>query len=94
MASTKQSYINSIVRAIKDSVCQKKALSRSYKSSRPEQKTYGTAVSITPLNPIEFELDWIQGLREQVEFANRDMKYHCISFKVQRRELVPNGDAK
>jgi hypothetical protein len=37
---------------------------------------------------IDIELDWIGGLRDQVEFANEAMKHHCILFKVQRRKFV------
>lgn len=37
---------------------------------------------------IDIELDWIRGLRDQVEFANGAMKHHCILFKVQRRKFV------
>ena len=42
----------------------------------------------TDLNEIDVELDWIQGVREQVEFLNSAMKHHCILFRVQRRQFV------
>jgi hypothetical protein len=47
----------------------------------------------TDLNEIDVELDWIQGVREQVEFLNANMKHYCILFKVQRREFVIGGTA-
>ena len=47
----------------------------------------------TDLNEIDVELDWIGGLKEQVEFLNAAMKRHCILFKVQRREFVIGGAA-
>ena len=51
------------------------------------------ADSKTDLNEIDVELDWIQGVREQVEFLNANMKHYCILFKVQRREFVIGGTA-
>jgi hypothetical protein len=40
---------------------------------------------------VDIELDWIGGLKEQLEFLNAAMKHHCISFKVQKREFVIGG---
>jgi hypothetical protein len=45
------------------------------------------------LNEIDVELDWIRGLKEQVEFLNANMKHYCILFKVQRCEFVIGGTA-
>ena len=45
------------------------------------------------LNEIDVELDWIQGVREQVEFLNANMKHYCILFRVQRRQFVIGATA-
>jgi len=49
------------------------------------------AKSKTGLNEIDMELDWIQGVREQVEFLNFEMKHHTILFRVQRRQFLIKG---
>ena len=49
------------------------------------------ANSKTDLNEIDVELDWIQGVREQVEFLNSAMKHHSILFRVQRRQFLIGG---
>jgi hypothetical protein len=43
------------------------------------------------LNEIDVELDWIQGVREQVEFLNSAMKHHSILFRVQKRQFLIGG---
>jgi hypothetical protein len=53
-----------------------------FHTSRTKTKTK------TNLNEIDVELEWIQGLKEQVEFLNSEMKHHCILFKVQRLEFA------
>src|SRR4051812_43317235 len=40
------------------------------------------------VDEIEVELDWVRGIREQVEFLNAAMKHHCILLRVQRRGFV------
>jgi hypothetical protein len=49
------------------------------------------ADSKTDLNEVDVELDWIQGVREQVEFLNPAMKHHSILFRVQRRQFLMGG---
>jgi hypothetical protein len=81
------------VRAIKHSICRNKALSRSCGISKDKQKTYGTAVSIDPLDVAEVERAWIDNLKEHVDFLNDNLRCYSLLFRVQRRELVTNGDA-
>jgi hypothetical protein len=65
-------------------------LSRSQDKAFHSNNKYETS-GLSSLNEIDVELDWIGGLKEQVEFLNASMKHHCILFKVQRREFV-RGD--
>jgi hypothetical protein len=58
---------------------------------RSKNKFGAVAVAIDRLNEIDVELDWIQGLKEQAEFLNANMKHYSILFKVQRREFVTGG---
>jgi hypothetical protein len=43
------------------------------------------------LDEIDVELEWIQGIREQVEFLNPEMKHHTILFRLQRRQFLMEG---
>jgi hypothetical protein len=52
------------------------------------QKVQATGVRLDSLNEIDVELDWIHGVKDQVDFLNANMKYHSILFRVERRELV------
>jgi hypothetical protein len=62
-------------------------LHKLFKRSK-NQKVQATGVRLDNLNEIDIELTWIKGLKDQVDFLNAEMKYHSISFKIQRRELV------
>jgi hypothetical protein len=46
------------------------------------------AKSEIDLNEIDVELEWIQGIWEQIEFLNFEMKRHGILFRVQRRKFL------
>jgi hypothetical protein len=52
------------------------------------RKVQATAIRLDKLNEIDVELDWIQGLKDQVDFLNATMRCHSISFKIQKRKLV------
>jgi hypothetical protein len=64
-----------------------------FKEYNKNQKVQTTAVRLDSPNEIEVELAWIQGLKEQTDFLNANMKYHFILFRIQRRELV-GGSSK
>jgi hypothetical protein len=95
MASTIQSYINSIVRTISNSVSKNKAFARNYSSSNEleKKKTYGSAINIKPLDVADVEQAWIDNLKEHVDFLNDNLRCYSLLFRVQRRELVRDGDA-
>lgn len=57
-----------------------------FKSSHSNMLSEGETIDLEDL-----ELDWIDGLRDQVEFLNGEMKHYCILFKTQRREFVTGG---
>lgn len=52
------------------------------------QKVQATVVRLDSLKEINVELDWIQGIKDQADFLNANMKYHSILFRVQRHDLV------
>jgi hypothetical protein len=63
-----------------------------YKCSSDEQALKSRSRS-SKLDEIDVELYWVQGLKDQVEFLNANIKHYCILFKVQRREFVIGGAA-
>ena len=68
-------------------------LHKLFKCSNNNQNVQATAVRLSSLNEIDVELAWIQGLKEQTDFLNANMKYHSILFRIQRREFV-GGSSK
>jgi hypothetical protein len=69
-------------------------LHKLFKCSNKNQKVQATAVRLDSPNEIDVELAWIQGLKEQTDFLNANMKHHSILFRIQRRELVGGSSKK
>ena len=70
-----------------------KLSSQTHETKKENPEKYCRCKILSEEELVDLELDWIGGLKEQVEFLNAAMKRHCILFKVQRREFVIGGAA-